>query len=318
MPLYTLAANTTDITGKIDSRLIEMTVTDEAGWQSDTVSITLDDRDGMLDLPRKGAVLNLGIMGMHVGKYVVDELELSGPPASLTITGKAADMTKSLKATRTQSWDQVTLGDVATTIAARHELTAKIAPELAAIELGHIDQTEESDMNLLTRLSRDYDAVIKPVNQYLVVAPKGQAKSVSGLALAAVTLTPSMVSTWHATLADRPKHGGVTARYHDPDRGATVVIKVGSGSGDPHDIRSPFPSAGAALAAANAKFNKLQRGTGTLSLSCPGNPALCAEATVILSGFRDGLNGAWTITRAVHTLDRKGGYSTKIDAEIKI
>ena len=32
-------------------RLLSLTVTDESGYHSDTVSVRLDDRDGRIDLP---------------------------------------------------------------------------------------------------------------------------------------------------------------------------------------------------------------------------------------------------------------------------
>ena len=42
------------VTAAVRDRLIELTVTDEAGEQSDTAELRLDDRDGRIKLPRKG------------------------------------------------------------------------------------------------------------------------------------------------------------------------------------------------------------------------------------------------------------------------
>lgn len=44
-PSFTLRANDQDITAKIKDRLIRLSVTDEAGFKSDTLSIKLDNRD---------------------------------------------------------------------------------------------------------------------------------------------------------------------------------------------------------------------------------------------------------------------------------
>ena len=46
-----------------------------------------------------------------MGLYTVDELELSGPPDTLTIRAKAANIRSSLKEHKTRAWDDTTLGD---------------------------------------------------------------------------------------------------------------------------------------------------------------------------------------------------------------
>ena len=48
-----------------------------------------------------------------MGAYTVDELELSGPPQTLTIRARAADLRQSLKAPKTRAWDATTLGALA-------------------------------------------------------------------------------------------------------------------------------------------------------------------------------------------------------------
>ena len=50
------------------------------------------------------------------------------------------------------------------------------------------------------------------------------------------------------------------------------------------------------------------------SVSLPGRTDLVAEGRVILDGFRDGVNGEWSITRAEHSLDGNG-FTTTVEAE---
>ena len=66
------------------ARLLSLTITDESGYYSDTVSVRLDDRDGRIVPPRPGVemVVQLGyeeIGRVEIGRYTVDEIELSGP-----------------------------------------------------------------------------------------------------------------------------------------------------------------------------------------------------------------------------------------------
>ncbi len=65
-----------------------------------------------------------------------------------------------------------------------------MSPHLASIALPHTDQSHESDMNLLSRLAKRYDAVAKPAGGTLVFTRRGIAKSASGQDLARITLTP--------------------------------------------------------------------------------------------------------------------------------
>ncbi len=68
------------------------------------------------------------------------------------------------------------------------------------------------------------------------------------------------------------------------------------------------------IKAAKSKLEAFQRGKQSLSVSLPGRPELRAECRLSLSGFRDGVNGLWSVTRAVHKLG-SGGYVTSVEGE---
>ena len=58
-PLFCLSVAGVDITGVIASRLLTLTLTDEAGLKSDALDITLDDRDARIARPAPGAVISV-------------------------------------------------------------------------------------------------------------------------------------------------------------------------------------------------------------------------------------------------------------------
>ena len=149
-----------DVTAQIRERLMNLRVRDEEGYGSDVVEIRLDDRSGEMEVPRRGVALEveLGYEAsgrVSMGRYVVDWIELSGPPEMLTVRARAADMRTGAKQRKTRSWDQVTIGDLVATIAREHDLEPRVARGLAGIVLPHVDQTDESDLHLLTRLGRE-------------------------------------------------------------------------------------------------------------------------------------------------------------------
>jgi len=319
-PIFTLAIDGTDRTALFSDRVVSLTVTDEDGMKSDRVSIVLDDRDNALSLPRKGAEVRIGLgyeeTGIaYMGDFTVDQVEPSGPPDRIKVTARAAKFRQSLKAPKTRNWTNVTLGDLVKTIAAEHGYEPKIADALAGVSIAQIDQTEESDIHLLTRLSGQHGAVAKPAAGRLLFVPRGQVKSASGKLLTPVALTRENLTTWHATLPDRGRYLSVTAYWHNPATGARVTETAGAGQ-PVFTIRHGFPTPEDARTAAASKFDALNRKRATLSLTLPGDPAIAAEAPLVVSGVREGVNGTWIVTSCKHVFNGST-YTTSLEAEAK-
>lgn len=317
-PDFKILADSTDVTAQIRDRFVSMDITDQAGMDSDTVKITLDDRAPHIELPRTGAELDVSIgyvsTGLaKMGLYVVDEAEISGRPNRLTISAKAANMRQAFKATKSRSWDQITIGDLVTTIAAAHGYTAKVSEAFTNMLLKHIDQTEESDLHLLTRLARERGAVSKPANGTLLFVPRGELKSASGITIAPVTAVENDLTRWHVTMAERGKYGGVQARWHDIESAQDIIVTIGSGQ-PVYVIRHAYPDASTAKAAASAKLAAFERGAATISATLPGNNLLMAEGELQVTTGRSGLVGSWLIKTVTHTINGQG-YRCTIDGE---
>ena len=323
IPDFRILADNQNITERLQDRLLSLRVTDEAGLKSDTIEIKLDDRDGFVVWSAHGAELEVSLgyamengrsSGLtRMGLYVVDEVEHSGPPNTLTIRAKATNMRQSLKAPKTRAWDNITLADMVTTLANEHGLVPKISGVLAAVSYPHLDQTEESDLHLLTRLARENSAITKPVAGNLIFATRGEAKSISGQALATIQVTAQQVQRHQVVQAERSKYAAVVTHWHDAMSAERIPITVGQGK-PVHTLRHTYPDSDQATRAARAKLEALQRGTGTLSLTLIGNSELMAEAKLNLQGIRNGVDGEWLIQRVEHQFDNQG-FITRIEAE---
>ena len=320
-PVYDIRAEGHNITTALRGRLLSLRVTDETGYQSDAVEIELDDRGEAIHLPRKGATLEVELGYEETGKakmgssYTVDEVELSGPPDTLTIRAKAADMLSSLKQHKTRSWDDVTISELVDSIAADHGLEPRVGDSIRAItDRRHIDQTEESDRNLLKRLSEDYDAVSKQAGPLLLFVKRGQGKSATGQQVTPVTLSREQTGGHRVTLADSGKFQAVRAHWYDMETGERTEVQAGDDE-PVYTLRENYIDEATARQAARSKLDMLQRGTATLSLTLkPGNPAIRAETPLTLTGFREGVNGRWIATRVTHEIS-SSGYSTQVEAE---
>lgn len=122
----------------------------------------------------------------RLGRYTVDEVELSGPPETLSIRGKASDMRGSGKTVRSGSWEAVPLQAIVHDVAVRNGWRP-----VCSVTTGvpRIDQLGESDFNFMTRLARQYDCTAKVADGKLLVLPRQGGKSASGKPLGTVTIT---------------------------------------------------------------------------------------------------------------------------------
>ncbi|CAA0111485.1 Uncharacterised protein [BD1-7 clade bacterium] len=322
-PLFTLTADNNDITAKISDRLLSLAVIDERGTDSDTLTVRLDDRNNVLALIPTGAVLKVelgyqeqsGKITMYpMGRFTVDEVELEGPPDTLIIRARAADLRKSLKQQKTRTWKNTTMADVIGTIAAEHDLTGRISEPLANIEIPHLAQTDESDLHLITRLAKEYDAIAKPTNGYLLFVVRGEAKSVNGTALPEEYIHRSQCSRWRVVLADRSKYEAVIAHWHDTETGQRVPERVGTGE-PVFTLRGTKPTQQAARDCAAAKLNALKRGAAIGDLEIEGGLlSVMAESPIITHGFRTGIDDIWIADRVEHRLEGRG-LTSSIDIE---
>lgn len=317
-PDFSIVADGQDITGLIKDRLLSLSVTDEAGFKSDAVEITLDDRGGEIELPTPGAnlIVSLGYSEQFLvpmGIYTSDEVTMRGLPARMTIRGKSANMGGSIKEQKTRSWDKKKLGEIVQTIAAEHGLEPQVAEAYRDFFYEHLDQTDESDINFLTRLGKEHDAIVSVKGEALLFMGKGEGKTASGAALAQRYIYRDGKTTYSATLANRENFKAVEAFWHDHQAGERKKVTEGEGS-PVKRLRHSFPNESEAKRAAKAKLDEMKRGNDTFTVTMPGDPLVMAEGQIVAVGFRSGIDGTWSVKGVKHSLT-SAGYRTTIRCE---
>lgn len=340
-PHYRLTVGAIDITPDIRPRLISLTLTDNRGLEADTLDLVLDDADGGLALPARGALVevSLGWAGERLvdkGSFTVDEVEHSGAPDQITIRAKSADLRTGLSTKQERSWHGKTIGELVAAVAHANGLTPKTSAALAGIKIDHIDQTHESDANLLTRVAEDHDAVATVKKGTLLFMPAGESSSVSGMPFQAVKLTRQSGDRHRFSVAERGAYTAVKANYQDV-RAATTGEVTADASGTHSDgrkaasvppikpsadntktLRHQYASKATAERAAKAEWQRLQRAYATFSLDLArGNPGLFPGLPVLVSGFKAEIDGTeWLITRATHNLNGSG-LVTSLEMEVR-
>lgn len=178
IPQWRVVLDGTDLTERIAPRLLDLTLTECRGGEADQLDLRIHDHDGKMALPERGVRLAVALgwkaTGLvDKGTFIVDEVEYSGAPDIITVRARSADLTADMRTRRERSWHNTTLGAVLNTLAGEHGLTPRVAEVLASTKLPHLDQANESNMNLLTRLGQRFDAVATVKAGALIFTPIG-------------------------------------------------------------------------------------------------------------------------------------------------
>lgn len=289
----------------------------------------------------------------HKGRFTVDEVEHRGAPDTLTIRARSADFRGSLNTRREASYHDTTLGDIVQQIAARNTLTAKLAAGLDAIKISHIDQTQETDSAFATRLASLNGAVAAVKNGCLLLIRPGNGTTVNGKPLPVMTITRRDGDRHNFSLADRDAYTGVTASWLNTRQPKPKKVKLQRKPKTQHQRALQHPKAkpathkaakpaepqkgeylvgaednvftlptvyatqAAAMRAAQAKWEKLQRGVAEFSLSLAmGRADLVPETPVQVSGFKQVIDAQpWIVSKVVHNLSNSG-FTTAIELEV--
>ena len=318
-PTFRIVAAGADITSLINDRLLLLRTTDKPGMESDDFELRIDDRDSAVSLPSRGASIEvfLGYSGTALtclGRYTVDEVELSGPPDTLVIRGKASDMRGSGKTTRSGSWENVSLTSIVNDVAARNGWQP-VCPMGTVVP--RADQLNESDFNFITRLARQYDCTAKIADGKLLVLQRQAGQSASGKVLGAITLTRSDVSRWQFRLADRSTHKAVSTQHQDKKTGKLAIITLDNdqapdGLPPVHTDRHIYPNKSAAEQAAKARLSAFNRSTAAVRLEMPGRTDLFAERSINAQGFKTGLDGEYLVD-SVEQVFTQSGWTTTVE-----
>lgn len=335
-PDFMLTLESKDITGNISDRLINLSMTDNRGFEADQLDIELDDSDGLVALPIRGAVLSLylgwkGFALVGKGRFTVDEVEHRGAPDTVTIRARSADFRGTLNSRREESWHDTTLGAIVSAIATRNKLTASVAVSVKAGKL--------------------------------LMLKAGSGTTASGKAIPQITIQRSDGDRHQFAIADRGAYTGVTAKWlHTKDpkpakqkqavklkrkpkeqhlralqhpKAKVVSSKTAAKKKKEQEAREGEYMAGEAdnvfalttiyatkaqaMRAAQAKWDKLQRGVAEFSIMlATGREDIYPEMPVRVSGFKSVIDDqSWIISKVTHNLSGNG-FTTAVELEVML
>lgn len=320
---FSLNVDGIDYAKEIVPRLNSLTLTEKLGEEADTLEIVLTNHDGKLAPIKRGVetTLALGWKGgsnvpaglVQKGRFIVDQVEKSGPPDQLRITARSADLTGDYRKRRDRAWKDTTLGDVVEEVASGSGLSARVHADLAGIALPSIEQAAKSDAAFIRDLGARFDAIATVKDKTLIFLPIGAQDNASGASFGDLKLSRRDNSRWSFTIADREEHDGAEAKWHDRGEAKKKTAKAG-GSKNPRRIKRSFASEAEAKAAAEAEARRAERGQYEFSYDMAlGDPGIEPNARVTLEGWDSEIDAvAWLVEEANHRLDGRGGLTSSL------
>lgn len=314
------------VSGLFFERLVSLNITDREGIRSDALEMTFNDAAPHFASPRRGAVARVtiltGLGGGFAGAYIIDRVDHSCLPYTITVGGHSADLRSAMKTRKSRHWDETSVKDIVAEIAGEYGLDSKIADAVSGHVYPWIGQQDESDLNFLERVAKRHGALFTIKNGALLWLKRGAGETADGTSVPAAVIVKTSVVEGSCRVSenDVDRFGKVKAFYQD--RGGAkrqeVIVDGDPAADGEHVIREPFGSKSEAQAAAEAFAREMLRGLVKTSCAIVGRPALMAGQPVTYLGVRPGVDGREFITEMVkHSYSKSAGLRTTFEGKLK-
>jgi len=300
-PIYVLVVNGQDITNKLYENSAKMTYVDMDRESSDTLTIQVAGEWDIVPFTDR-CTLWIGYTSTNVwecGTFEVQSVTIE--PFATTIQATATSFNNRIKEKRDKTYKETNIKDIVSTIAERHGLEIKCN---ISESVKYLEQSHESDMHLLTRLSYNYGAIFKIKQDTLVFWERKSTKQ--------HTIEVSECSNYSVTFQNRSKYGMAAVEYRDTKENRVITVTVGSEK-PVLKIKEYFENREEAKRVAQKRLDEANRGTVTGSLTTYGTD-IVAGNRVIINGERRLEGYEFTIKKVTHTIDG-GGFKTSLEFE---
>lgn len=313
-----LRYNGADATVHISDVMLDFDFTD-ATEESDSVSITVHDPDGHWSgawMPQNGDRIEVEIVRENwensgqedrfpCGNFIVDSFQLSSPPPRLIIEGVSSPVNQEFKETkRTQTWEKVTIRQVASEIAGRYGL-ALVYDTAQDVTLEREEQNNQADSTYLKELCNKYGMGLKVYADQLVIWSYDEYEAKEPV----MTITPDMLRKWSYKGSIQGTYTGVRVTYTDAGKDETVEAFVGT-EGRVLTVNEKAESVADAERIGKNALRNANRKEITMDLTMIPSRMAAASCTVMLEGFGR-IDGTYFVQKVSHRISRKD-YSLRL------
>ena len=297
--------------------LSDFSHTDNASNESDTVSITLGDKDKKWTgawMPAKGDNIEAEIhcynykkqgdhRKMNCGHFCIDDIGASGNPRTLTI-GAVSGPILGFKATnRTKVWKKTTIKGILKQIAKRYN--RKAFYNAATIKIASIEQSGTSDAGFLQNLAATYGLFFKAYKDKLVMYDKERYKAKKTVHI--IDLKNVENWNWDDNLIGAYTGGSI------PFKSGKKTKRLIMGSGKRmYNLSDEANSESEAKRKLKAAITLAYEERTTLDFNIVGDPSFVAGQTIAVKGESNKINGKYFVKQVEHSLSASSGYTASV------
>lgn len=337
--------NGKDISESLAQYVLSFSYTDNLTGQVDDISITLEDRAELWEadwMPERGATLDITIctynwsdlyseeQDLQLGKFEIDELEVSSAPNVVTIKAVAISISddSTLRSTlRSHTWENISVQKAANDIAWQNGMKLQWYCDDNP-NIDKLEQNDESDLDVLQKICDDAGFALKVTTDTIIIFDmekfekedvyaeyyhpgttilnivENQPKPVQTDALLNYSFKAKIRDVYkkcHVKYAKDKDKSVIESTFIAPDKkekeGATL------------EVHQQVSSQAEADRLAKKKLREKNCEEFTGSFSSDGNMGLCAGETIEMIGFGN-FSGKYIITQAKHDISSSGFTSS--------
>lgn len=220
-----------DVTQDLQSDLLSFEFADRENGEADEVSILLKDSEGkwagtwkpvggesVKAYLSKGTTTDLGLnrAELYCGRFFVDQTRVMGPPRTFEIRAVSIPLNKPIrKKEKTRAWENQSLKVIAQAIAKEASVKLLFESEENPI-YDRVDQSGESDLKFLSRLTDEAGLSIKVTDDQLVIFD--QAYFEKQQPTQTLILGESAILSWSFDNVQSETYRSCTVIYRDPKK----------------------------------------------------------------------------------------------------
>lgn len=312
-----------DISADLAPYLKAFSYNDVMSGQADDIQITLENRAHLWEadwLPEKGAMLTAAIVQsawegqeeqeLPLGQFELDEIELSEPPSEVKLKAVSVPNNTALRGVdKNRSWEKTRFSVIAGDIAAGAGLELFYDSEDDP-ELDHAEQTEQSDLSFLQKLTNDAGLALKITDLKIVIFD--EAKYEQAEPVLTIARGSRFLQSYSIRSATREVYAACHVKYQEAKDKETIeaTFKAPGKTGKTLEVNEQVKSVGEAEKLARKKLREKNKAEITMRTVLLGAFVLLAGSTVQLQGVGK-FDGKYIITRAGHEVG--GGYTVSLE-----
>lgn len=319
-PTYRIFYNGNNITEDLTLEVIALNYTDKVKGESDEISFTVSDANGLWRnqwKPVKGDLIQVWMGYINqmfpAGTFEVDEIQIMGPPDRVEIRAAAALASKNIRTKKSYSHEGKTLKQIAEKVALDHGLT--LEGEINSnFVIKKAAQFRKTDLSFLAELAEKYGYVFNIRNDKLIFSSIYDLESSDS----SLFIHRSRLSSYSITDKTVEVFKTAQVKFFNPDQSEKIeatnddfIIAPGA---DDKIIYANVDSQIQADEIAKAAIHKSSTSQNVGNFSIEGDPRILSGINVELGGLGQ-YSGKYHILDSSHSISPSGAYKTSFKAK---